>query len=219
MIFYLTNFLIGACLASHACLIYDRFDTGSVVFARSECRNCHYQLSILDEIPILSYILLHGRCRYCAEAIPYQLLQFEFLGGLSFMPIDFSTPNGMAYTIFIFFLLLISIFDYHEGEFPTFLLFPLLLIVPYADLTAISLINLLPIAALLGYFILKNQLGTGDLIVYLFFCLYLGATRANIALLLACLFAIGNYFLSQKQEAQIYFLPYIMLGFAIVNIF
>lgn len=216
---FFCNFLVGASLASHACLIYDRFEDGNIVWARSECESCHYQLSLLDEIPILSYLYLKGKCRYCGEAIPYQLLLCEFWGGVSFCYVDFSNINGIVQAIFIFFLLLISIFDYHDGEFPTILLLPLLIIVPSANLSKILLIELVPIIMLLTYYVVKKQMGLGDLIVYIFLCLYFGTHKAGIALLIACLTVVINYFSNKNYDKQIYFLPYIMIGFTIMNIF
>ena len=35
------------------------------IFERSCCPVCHHQLSFLDMIPIVSYVLKQGRCTYC----------------------------------------------------------------------------------------------------------------------------------------------------------
>lgn len=36
------------------------------------CPSCHHRLSILHQLPILSYFALHGRCHYCHAPIPYR---------------------------------------------------------------------------------------------------------------------------------------------------
>ena len=42
----------------------------SVVFPASHCPNCGAQIKARDNIPVLSYLLLRGRCRECKEPIP-----------------------------------------------------------------------------------------------------------------------------------------------------
>jgi len=49
----------------------------SIVFPPSHCPKCNAQLRILDLIPILSYILLKGRCRYCGDRIEPRYLIVE----------------------------------------------------------------------------------------------------------------------------------------------
>lgn len=41
----------------------------SVIFGRSTCPECHHTLAAVDLIPILSWLLLRGRCRYCNRDI------------------------------------------------------------------------------------------------------------------------------------------------------
>src|SRR5574344_1115906 len=42
----------------------------NILGKRSICCNCHHTLSILDLIPIFSFLFLHGKCRYCHQSIP-----------------------------------------------------------------------------------------------------------------------------------------------------
>src|SRR5688572_14928277 len=36
---------------------------------RSECPHCHHKLAALDLIPVLSWLMLRGKCRYCGKPI------------------------------------------------------------------------------------------------------------------------------------------------------
>lgn len=54
------------------------------VKARSQCDHCGYQLSTLDLIPVISWIGLKGRCRYCKKRISAQNPLVELAGGLVF---------------------------------------------------------------------------------------------------------------------------------------
>lgn len=44
----------------------------SIVYPPSHCASCNHRLSVIDLVPVLSYILLRGKCRYCGRKIsPY----------------------------------------------------------------------------------------------------------------------------------------------------
>jgi len=56
----------------------------SVLFGHSVCPKCRHQLSALDLVPILSYVILKGRCRTCRKKISLQYPIVEFATGLLF---------------------------------------------------------------------------------------------------------------------------------------
>ena len=85
----LLNFLIGACLGSHALVVVQRDEAKDFIFGFSRCDICAYPLSILDEIPILSYLLKRGRCNFCHSRIPLNCLNVEIIGGLLFFTNNF----------------------------------------------------------------------------------------------------------------------------------
>lgn len=216
---YLLNFFIGACLASHACLIYDRYPGQQICFARSVCTTCQFELSVLDEIPIVSFWLLGGKCRYCQNSIPIELLFFEFLGGCALSPIDVFDVKNISTILFIFFFLLIAIFDYHDGQFPTWLLLPLFLciILHYPNFEILNLLSSLPILFLFLFFIFKKSLGSGDLFIYLALVLFFNCFFANLITLLACLSALFVFLFNSKQES-FHFIPFLFFSFAILNL-
>jgi leader peptidase (prepilin peptidase)/N-methyltransferase len=53
-----------------------------LVFTASHCPHCRHRLSAWDNIPLLSWILLRGRCRYCQAPISRQYPFVEFLTAL-----------------------------------------------------------------------------------------------------------------------------------------
>ena len=56
----------------------------SVVKPRSHCTDCERQIAWYDNIPLLSYALLGGRCRGCSTAIPWRYPVVEALTALAF---------------------------------------------------------------------------------------------------------------------------------------
>ena len=52
---------------------------------RSKCDQCKHELGAADLIPVVSYIALGGRCRYCRKPIPYRNLVVEIFLGTFFV--------------------------------------------------------------------------------------------------------------------------------------
>ncbi len=76
-------FLWGALWGSFANVLIARLPLGeSVVSPRSRCPGCKTPIPWYDNVPILSYLLLRGRCRRCDEPIALRYLLVELLGGL-----------------------------------------------------------------------------------------------------------------------------------------
>ena len=57
----------------------------SVVFPASHCPNCNHKLKFLDLFPILSYVFLKGRCRYCKKKISIIYPLIELFTGILFV--------------------------------------------------------------------------------------------------------------------------------------
>lgn len=57
----------------------------SIVYPRSHCTKCNHYLSVNDLIPIISYILLKGKCRYCGRKISVKYPAVEIFTGLLFL--------------------------------------------------------------------------------------------------------------------------------------
>src|SRR4030043_391088 len=77
--------LIGIAIGSFLNVCIDRLPTRkSLVSPPSHCDACQRRLGLLDLVPILSYLILRGRCRYCKAHIPVRVLLVEVLTGLIF---------------------------------------------------------------------------------------------------------------------------------------
>ena len=67
---YVFLFVLGSCLGSFALVIGQRLPINKdAVSSRSECDNCHHVLSWWELIPIVSYIILLGKCHHCHKHI------------------------------------------------------------------------------------------------------------------------------------------------------
>ena len=85
-IIYFFMFTMGAVLGSFYTLAVYRIPLKQdITHTRSYCPKCNHKLNFLDLIPILSYIFLGGKCRYCKEKIRLRYLILEVSSGLVFL--------------------------------------------------------------------------------------------------------------------------------------
>lgn len=86
VIFELWVFLLGASLGSFFEVCAYRIPKQeNFIVTRSFCPQCKHSLGAKDLIPIISYVVLQGRCRYCKGAIATRCLISELLSGLIFL--------------------------------------------------------------------------------------------------------------------------------------
>jgi leader peptidase (prepilin peptidase)/N-methyltransferase len=77
--------LLGVAVGSFLNVVIDRLpDNMSIISPPSRCSACKKRLSARDLIPVLSYLKLRGRCRYCKAAISGRTLWVEISGGAAF---------------------------------------------------------------------------------------------------------------------------------------
>ncbi|MFC1909626.1 prepilin peptidase [Chloroflexota bacterium] len=77
--------LLGIAVGSFLNVCIDRLPgKKSLVYPPSHCDTCQHPLSPIDLIPIISYLWLRGRCRFCHSGIPLRPLLVELIGGTLF---------------------------------------------------------------------------------------------------------------------------------------
>ena len=112
--FLFSVFALGACLGSFLNVCIWRLPLGeSVVDAPSHCTTCGYDIRWYDNLPIISYIVLRGRCRNCHTHYSCRYLLVELLTGLLFVAYYIKTgrmefPAGMLMAGFVMILLAIT---------------------------------------------------------------------------------------------------------------
>jgi leader peptidase (prepilin peptidase)/N-methyltransferase len=76
-------FTVGACMGSFLNVCIGRWPEGlSVIKPRSRCPKCGHQIKATENIPLVSWLLLRGRCSGCGERISVQYPIVELLVGL-----------------------------------------------------------------------------------------------------------------------------------------
>ena len=86
IILYIFMFVIGVVLGSFYTLAVYRIPLKQdITHTRSYCPKCNHRLNFWDLIPVLSYIFLGGKCRYCKDKIRPRYLIIEILSGMVFL--------------------------------------------------------------------------------------------------------------------------------------
>lgn len=80
---YILIFFLGSAIGSFLNVVADRYHSGmSFTFGKSICFVCGKKIKLSDLIPVISYIKLLGKCRYCGQKIPSVLFLSELIMGV-----------------------------------------------------------------------------------------------------------------------------------------
>ncbi len=82
---YILFTIVGIAIGSFLNVGIDRLPLNkSVIFSPSHCDSCQRRIALVDLIPLLNYLWLRGRCRYCHARIPLRVPLVELLSGALF---------------------------------------------------------------------------------------------------------------------------------------
>lgn len=113
-------FLLGLVFGSFISALSWRFPRKiSIAKGRSICPNCKHSIAWFDNIPLLSFLFLGGKCRNCKKPISWRYPVIELATGLGFLLIGFQ----ISWLIIFCFLLLIFIIDLEHQIIPDLFVF------------------------------------------------------------------------------------------------
>lgn len=105
------------------------FEPLSLARPRSRCPQCGHQIAALENIPVISWLLLRGRCKGCAAAISLRYPLIEALTGMLFALAAWHfgfTVAGLGALIFVAALLALTAIDFDTQLLPDDITLPLL---------------------------------------------------------------------------------------------
>jgi leader peptidase (prepilin peptidase)/N-methyltransferase len=146
--------LVGAAVGSFLNVCICRIPAGlSIVFPPSHCPHCGHPIRVHDNIPLVSYLVLGGKCRDCREGISYRYPLVELItavfAGLLFWKSGL-TPAYPAMFLFICMLIVITFIDLDHQIIPHILT---LSGIPVFAALAVVFLRLSAIDAFLGIMI------------------------------------------------------------------
>lgn len=170
--------IIGLLVGSLSNALAQRSLTTTTFFGRSYCPHCHQQLRWYDLFPILSYLFLRGKCRYCHQAIPIEYLLTEGLVAIlisytfaTVLPANLLTnfsiisvlpiADTLFKTFIIFVMVTTLITDFKQGIIPDRITYPSIVVgIIYSSLITIFKIYLIYqsiVHSALGKYLLPPQ--------------------------------------------------------------
>lgn len=135
---FLMGLIVGSFLNS---VIYRLEKNESFLKGRSYCPKCKHTLSWSDLIPLFSFIILKGKCRYCHQKISWQYLIVEISTAAMFLLIfNFQYPifnqfsisqflNLIYYWLIASFLIIIFIYDLKYYIIPDKVIYPAIIVI------------------------------------------------------------------------------------------
>ncbi|WP_457572331.1 prepilin peptidase [Desulfovulcanus sp.] len=227
-------FVFGLILGSFYNVCIHRYLTGqSIILPASHCPMCEHKLSWWENIPLISFIILRGRCRACGQKISLRYPAVELISGLSALGLAVRFGPGVIFFVYLFFfglLIVASFIDLDSFILPDIITLP-------GGVLAVAASFILPISwqdALLGavlgsgsfwvlqkgYKLLKgvDGLGTGDVKLMFMLGALLGWQGLPVMVFIAALTALmaSLYYLkkdkSKGTQTRIPFGPFLSLG-------
>ena len=217
-------FILGSCIGSFIlCQAYRIIHHENWWSGRSHCDSCGHTLTILDLFPIVSYIFLHGRCRYCHKKIGKTSLLVEVgLGSLFTVYLAYYGRLDLhlfgTYGLFAV-LLGLSIVDMQSYEIPDgYILFGVIcwlfthLSTILSDIVGAVLIagSILLLVFIMDKVMKKETMGGGDIKLYFLVTLFLGGYVGLLNVILSCI--VGLLFVLIRREEKIPFGPSISIS-------
>ncbi len=212
LFFVIILFILGLIVGSFLNVVICRLKTDEkIITSRSHCPHCKKKLTTVDLIPIVSFILYKGKCRYCKKPISFQYPIVELSTALTFVLIflkisPINTWHSLLFTLYFLFitciLIIVFVYDLKHYIIPDKVIFPAIIITLGTQLLTLSNINLqhyIPSlfsafigAAIAGGFFLflvlissGKWIGGGDVKLGIFMGLVLGYPIVLVALFLA----------------------------------
>lgn len=193
---------------------------------RSFCPKCKRKIPFYDNIPLLSYIILRGKCRKCGQRISPTYLLVEVLTPACFLLIlraDGFGVHFLASCLFASALIVLGFIDFYHQVLPDVIILPgIALAVVYSFFRP----DLKPVQALIGaaagggflllvygvYYLVRKRegLGLGDVTMMLMVGAFLGWQLALLTLILASVVGalVGIFFIVRKKKNLQFALPF-----------
>ncbi len=239
---YITVFIIGLIFGSFLNVLIHRLPLGISLIKPlgSSCSHCNYRIKWYENLPIVSYLFLKGKCSNCSNpiSITYPLVELTTALVTLLLYMNYWLNWELIATIALFYtLIVLSLIDLKYKAVPDYLLIvAVILVILVGDLMYILIFagGFALLELVITFYIqnvkakitknkeleTQNALGEGDIpiagVIGGLLGLHLGISAIFLATLLGLLLSIYN--LLSKKEIETPFIPFLSLGLFITFI-
>lgn len=237
MALYLTlSFIVGSAIGSFLNVVIDRSTRGESLGGRSYCDHCRATLGTLDLVPIISFVTLGAKCRYCKKPLSWQYPLVETItASLFLLAVYILAANGaldvktLAFWLYLTStMIVVAVVDFKFQLIPTTIVFAaslIALVYNYFTLSSSLFIDCVLAAFGAALFFLAivvftrgRGMGQGDIVLGFLIGIVLGIKATVLSLFLAffsgALVSLLLIALGRKKFGQtVPFAPFLVLGF------
>ncbi len=230
VLFFVYGLIIGSFL--NVC-IYRIPQNISVAKGRSYCPHCKHTLNVLDLVPVLSFVFLRGRCRYCRERISPRYATLELITAVLFSLVyicfgwsaDAVLGCLLASTLIVVTFIDIDTFNIPDRLHIVILSLAIIRLFIYRDGLPNHLLGIVVISLpmfIIAYF--TNGFGGGDIKLMAAAGLYLGAPLAVLAFFISIItggiYGVSLLLLKKAgRKSKLAFGPFLCLGILVSLLF
>ena len=202
---------------------------------RSRCDECGYILKWYDLIPVVSFLMLRGKCRKCKTKIDRSHLVSELMMGAAFLVSSlcfewYGVVYGILTSAVLFSMAVAAIEDYKEQMVYSFILAGGIILATcvklgyyvyvgfYIDaLDLLGSVVILKLLAMLASFIFYDKIGSGDFDVLIIIYVIGGISgllvSVTAASIIGCLVYLPSILLKKRDKKEpLPFIPLLLLG-------
>lgn len=237
-LYLVLTFILGSAFGSFLNVVIDRTVRRESIMGRSYCEHCRATLSTVDLIPIISFVTLGARCRYCRKPLSFQYPAVEtvtaVLFTLSFWVLvssgNFSIVTLLFWLAVVCVMVVVAVIDLKFSLIPTSFVYALSLVALFYSYfvypSPIFIDHVIAAFGAAAFFLLivlitfGRGMGQGDIVLAFLIGMILGVKLTVLSLFLAFLSGavisiILLLFGKKKFGNTIPFGPFLVLGFFI----
>ncbi|MFH1623644.1 MAG: prepilin peptidase [Pseudomonadota bacterium] len=224
---YIIPFIFGTIVGSFLNVCIYRVPTKqSIVSPSSHCPKCREPIAFYDNIPILSFVFLGGKCRKCKHPIPIRYLFVELLTGLISLALFLKFGFTLSYFVYLAFsaaLLVTAYIDLDHQIIPDVITLPGIVtgLIASLFLPALTFLDsVIGVAAgggglflvAMGYNLLTKRegMGAGDIKLISMIGAFLGVKAVILTIFLGSLFGslVGGLLMLKEKKDTRYAIPF-----------
>lgn len=235
-VYLIIFFILGAHMGSFLTVVGLRAPKGeNFINKKSHCDSCGHILHLYEMIPIISYIIQKGRCRYCHKKIDIMALYMEFFTGVLFCVAFYSFGFSLELLIalgIVSLLMIVTVSDLTyliipDGVLIFFAIYFLIIQffnlglsgLPSKLLSAVFLFGIMYLIMFIGNKAFKKEsLGGGDIKMMAVVGLVLDPILGVLNIFLGSIIAlpVSYFLLTKNKERVIPFGPFLLIAFNLI---
>ena len=221
--YMLITALLGLAIGSFLNVVILRIPKGeNIAFPASHCTHCNKPLKWWHNIPLISYIILKGKCHYCKKNISIQYPLVELASTVIFIVSYIKTTSfaeGLIVALIFDLLLALSLIDFRYKAVPDSLNLLALSLSVFTGNIIVSLTNALLFAGgftllrfYVSFIIKKEALGEADIMIAATIGAMVGIKLGLFTIFLSAVIALPVFIIVGKKDIQLPFIPFLALA-------